>query len=228
MKDVTVIYYTSNKENEVFEKKIQQQLLDSIGDTPLISVSQKPIENFGNNICVGVQPFCDASAFRQLLIGLKEATTTFACVAESDCLYPPEYFNFEPPELDKIYRYSNVWILYGWLGRVTKGLFWQKQNTEGAQFCSREHWIKLLEKSLEGVNGWEDIKAPRVYTEGYELFEGEIPMISIKTGNGLRKWTQTGQRKGSNKGITANLTINELPFWGTAESIRERFIYETT
>lgn len=58
----TVVYYTSNKEHEYFENKVKKRLLKTIGDIPLISVSQKPMKGFGKNICVGEKSFCDASA----------------------------------------------------------------------------------------------------------------------------------------------------------------------
>jgi hypothetical protein len=45
---VTILYYTSNREDESFEKKIQENILKQT-DLPIISVSQKPI-NFGKNI----------------------------------------------------------------------------------------------------------------------------------------------------------------------------------
>ena len=140
--DLTVIYYTANTEQEKFETKIRKQLLKSINGLPLISVSRKPIQNFGTNICVGLQPYCDRSAFHQLLIGLERAKTTFAIATEADCLYPPEYFTFTPPKLDHAYRYDNVWLFHSWLGCRSKGLFWNKTFSEGAQMVGRKYWIQ--------------------------------------------------------------------------------------
>ena len=64
----TIIYYTSNKEDEAFEGKTRKKLLEVCGDIPIISVSQKPID-FGKNICVGDVGACDANLYRQIQIG---------------------------------------------------------------------------------------------------------------------------------------------------------------
>ena len=49
----TIIYYTSNREDERFESRVRANLLKVCGNLPIISVSQKPIYGFGFNIPVG-------------------------------------------------------------------------------------------------------------------------------------------------------------------------------
>ena len=51
MSDLTVIYYTANKISDHFAAHTMRHLLTSIGDLPLITVSQMPM-TFGENICV--------------------------------------------------------------------------------------------------------------------------------------------------------------------------------
>ena len=211
----TVVYYTSNQEDEKFESKIREKLLKTIGDLPLISVSQKPIKNFGKNICVGEKLCCNASAFGQLLVGLKEAKTEFVIAAESDCLYPPEYFTFVPPIKDNAYRYDNVWLFYSWLGRNTRGLFWKKRYSEGAQMCGREHWIKRIEEVLEQTKKLKLKDPPIIFKTKLKYSWGtENPVISIKTGDGLRKYSGTLKEDS----ITPT---DELPFWGEADKLRK-------
>jgi len=215
--DLTIIYYTANREDEVFEAKIRAKLLEQIGDMPLISVSQKPIENFGTNICVGEQPYCDATAHRQLLIGLEAATTAFCIAAESDCIYPPEYFTFIPPTLDNVYRLDNIWLLFGWHGRQTKGLFWKKPLCEGAQMCGREQWITSLKYALRGINGWELKRPPLVFKTRLQYsWTSENPVVSFKSRNGLRKFAGTYKADDKNP-------ASELPYWGTANDLRKEF-----
>ena len=50
--DLTIIYITANVVKEKFGEKVREKLLESAGDFPIISVSQKPMD-FGENICVG-------------------------------------------------------------------------------------------------------------------------------------------------------------------------------
>lgn len=213
-KDLTIIYYTANKEKESFESKIRQKLLDVIGGLPLISVSQKKIENFGENICVGKQPYCDVSALRQLLIGLKRAKTKFAIAAESDCLYPPDYFTFVPPQTNCVYRYDNVWITTEWVGPHRKGLYWKKLLCEGAQMCGRKHWIEAIEKSIgEQTEEWVDGKCSLVFKDKLDNSWGsKSPVISFKTENGLRKGCRT-----------SNMKVEILSYWGSSAKIRNEF-----
>lgn len=209
MNDSTIIYYTANREDERVERRAQETILKNSGGLPIISVSQKPID-FGQNICVGEQPYCDATAHRQLLIGLQAAKTKYAIAAESDCLYPPEYFAFTPPTDDNVYRYDNIWIMYQWVGPGTRGVFWKKPLCEGAQICNREYWIKAIEHALRSVNGWE-LKRPRiVFRTGLQFsFTGENPVISIKSTKGLRKYAGTYK-----------IRSHTLPLWGDVSILR--------
>ena len=52
MSDITVIYYTANKISAHFAENTIRYLLASVGDIPLITVSQAPM-TLGENICVG-------------------------------------------------------------------------------------------------------------------------------------------------------------------------------
>ena len=220
MPKTTVVYYTSNKEDEKFESKIRERLLKTIVDLPLISVSQKPIKNFGKNICIGKQPFCDASALRQLLIGLKEAKTEFVIAAESDCLYPPEYFTFVPPTKDNAYRYNNVWLLYSWIGKNTRGLFWKKTLTEGAQICGREHWIKEIESALEQTVKLKLEKPITIFETKLQYSWGtENPVINIKTDKGLRKYSRVLKED-------SMTPTDELPYWGKVDKLRKELFSE--
>ncbi len=106
--DLTIIYYTSNKEKPDFEEKVRAELLRVCGDLPIISVSQKPID-FGKNICVGNVGASGFNMFRQVLIGCREAKTLFVISAEADCLYPPEYFKFIPERENICYRNANTY-----------------------------------------------------------------------------------------------------------------------
>ena len=62
MNDVTIIFYTSNDEDESFEKKIRDNILKQSNGIKIISVSRKPID-FGHNICIGEQPVCYTNCY---------------------------------------------------------------------------------------------------------------------------------------------------------------------
>ena len=97
MNDLTIIYYTANLVPDSFFKKTSEALLKAAGEVPIISVSHKPIE-LGKNICVGEIGQSVLNIYKQVLIGCKEATTKYVAMAEDDTLYPPDHFEYRPPE----------------------------------------------------------------------------------------------------------------------------------
>ncbi len=215
MNDATIIYYTSNQEDENFEQKIRDNILKNSGGLPIISVSQKPI-NFGKNICVGEVGVNEDNLYRQILIGCEDVKAKFVISAEADCLYPPDYFNFIPPT-DDIYRYDNVWILKSW-----QNGYFKKRWSEGAQIMLKEHYIYLINKALQGLPVWNPIsnkphqrsrKMKEVFGKWmykkFKYFTGN-PVISVKTGNGLRK------EAGTNGIFSEN-----LPYWGLSIDLKK-------
>lgn len=212
---LTVIYYTSNREDEKFELKIRRRLLPVIGDLPLISVSQKPID-FGKNICVGDIGVSNQNTFRQIQVGAKAATTPFIITAEADFLYPPEYFRFIPPD-NACYRLDNVWILY----RDSSAGFVRKSYSEGASVYPREYIIRHIDRRLKGRGMWNPVlehgrAVPRFFYKDtdFRFFHLDSPAVSIKTREGMHPTT----------GVIRNqdrFGVKELPYWGSAAGLRQ-------
>ena len=140
--NATIIYYSSNREDPEFEKKVQETLLKNSNGLPIISVTQKPT-NLGENICVGNVGASGFNMFRQVLLACKAATTEFVISAEADCLYPPDYFTFRPPRNDICYRNSNLYVMPD----LRSYFFSKKEGATHAQIVGREFYIKKLDKS---------------------------------------------------------------------------------
>lgn len=209
MESKTVIYYTSNAEKPEFEAKIIECLKKNSGGLPIISVSRFPID-LGVNVCVGEKPICYSNSLRQILIGLKMAKTEFCIAAESDVLYPPEYFTFTPSEKDKVYRYDNLFVQFD--GRNS---FWRKKSVEGAQMCGREYWIKCLEDMIEN-DSWEqqNYNPALVFPEhSVRYYSGPNPVLYFKTRQGIG--FKTGFIPGS---------VKEIPYWGTLENVKKNYL----
>ena len=204
----TIIYYSANIEDPAFEQKIIDNLITQAKGLPIISVTRKPT-NLGKNICIGEQPICYSNSFKQLLKGLQEATTDFCIAAESDVLYPPEYFTFTPPLKDKPYRYDNVWVHFD--GR---NKFYKKPFTEGAQMCGREHWIKSIERFLVNPNSWEPEPNGVIFPERTTYSWTGNPVITFKT----------RQAPNFGTGYDRNSVVTGLPYWGTAVEIKEKYL----
>ncbi len=215
--NTTVIYYTSNQEEEKFEAKIRENLLKVIGNLPLISVSQKPID-FGKNICIGNVGVSNQNAHRQLQIGAMAATTPFIHFAEADTLYPKEYFIYIPPVIDRIYR-APIYLLY--LNRRSwgKDRFYLKQSSEASTVVGRKYIIKHIESYLSDRGMWNPILErnstyPRMVPDhdAYSIFNPEVPIISIKTGHSMH-----GSHHCSGR-------AKILPFWGTPEEVINKLL----
>lgn len=216
--DITVLYYTSNREDERFEDRIKTKLLESIGGLPLISISHKPID-LGKNICVGDVGASGFNMFRQVLIGCKEAKTRFIITAEADCLYSPDYFQFVPERDDVCYRNNNTYLM-----GLRRDYFYKKnEGGSWVQAINREFYIDRLEYLFEGAPEWsvEEKNFPKERGKGEDIFpKDEIqrfttkyPCISIKSGNGMRGYSHS-----------ENIPIYELPYWGTGKEFRKTYL----
>jgi hypothetical protein len=193
----TIIYYSCNNEDPLFEQKIIDNIKKQAKDLPIISVTHKPVD-LGRNICIGVKPICYSNSFKQLLIGLREATTDFCVACEADVLYPPEYFTFTPPIKDKVFRYTNLYVHF-----ADRNKFWRKEWSEGAQMCGREYWIKSIEKVLINPDSWEPEPFKFIFKEKKEYsWTGENPCLLFKTRQATN--FKTGFKNGS---------VKEIPYW---------------
>ena len=144
--NITVVYYTPNYKDETFAERIRQRLVETIGDIPLVSVSQKPLD-FGKNICVGDIGRSYRNVYKQMLIGAREAKTDYIACAEDDTMYPPNHFDerFFPP-LDAFGYNMSRWSVCTW---VTPPVY-----TITNRFCNsnmiapRKLLIELIEKRI--------------------------------------------------------------------------------
>lgn len=214
MNDRTIIYISSNKEHPEFERKTRETLLENCGELPIIAVTQNPVDLGPNskNIVVGDIGASGFNFCRQIQIGVKEAKTDFVISAESDCLYPPDYFTFTPERLDRCYRNTNIYVL------KYKSGFFKKKSSTFAQIVGREWYLKQLDSLFVGQPQWNiEMKnfpkeIGRKFMQEFEYFETLNPCLSFKTGRGMRLHT-----------LTDNTELQEIPYWGTVEEVREYY-----
>lgn len=211
MNDVTVIYYTSNCEDAVFEKNIMNNLKFAIGNKPLISVSQKPID-FGHNICVGVVGRSNHNALRQMQIGAIEAKTKYVSMAESDTLYPTDLFDFKPPTDDTFYIAKPFYVLFN--HRNTKRIYAEKpKSSESAMVVSRDHLLRRMDEIFKDKEQWDTEHQPfLVHRRKIEFFNVSYPVVSFKTNQNMHRKTPHDR---------ASYCL-ELPHWGNSHKLIER------
>ena len=217
--NATIIYCSSNMEDQNFENRIKDTILKNCGDLPIISVTQKPI-NFGKNICVGdnigVSGF---NFFRQVQIGLKEAKTEFVISAEADCLYPEDYFTYRPLTNDKCYRNSNLYVMPDYRDYY----FYKEEGATHAQIIGKEFYLDRLNYLFKGALEWSTTEKnfPKERHKRQDIFkESDIiryrtknPVFQIKTHKGMRYYTRSDR-----------IPIKSIPYWGDGHSIRNWYI----
>jgi len=204
----TVIYYTSNTENNKFAQKVMDRLLESMGNLPLISVSQKPLD-FGYNVNMGDIGVSEQNVFKQMLTGCEIASTPFVTFVEADTLYPPEYFQYVPEDINKRYWFENVYILHV-VSPAMMDNYYLKGRSDCAHMAGREHVTKLLREAISEGRGMK-------YKGSHRPTKVQLktPIINVKTGDGMRPKTQV------------ELTpFPLLPYWGTARSLRKELMDE--
>ncbi|MBU2052605.1 hypothetical protein KKH13_05350 [Patescibacteria group bacterium] len=212
----TIIYYTSNREGTMFEKRVRDTLLKNCGGLPIISVSHLPID-LGTNICVGDVGVSGFNMFRQVQIALREAKTRFVISAEADCLYPPDYFEFTPERDDVPYRNTNLYVMPD----LRDYFFSKPGGATHAQIVGREHYLAVLDKLFEGAPEWstkeknfpkERLRKADVFDK-IEYYQTENPVFQIKTHKGMRYYTSSDRTP-----------IPEIPYWGKGKDIRSYYL----
>lgn len=213
----TIIYYTSNREDPGFEKRVQENLIKVSKGLPIISVSHKPID-LGKNICVGDVGTSGFNMFRQVQIACEAATTPFVISAEADCLYPPDYFEFIPPRLDIPYRDSHLYVMPD----ARDYFFYKKEGATHAQIVGREFYLRRLKELFDGAPKWspEEKNFPKERLGKADIFDKiaywktENPVFQIKTHLGMRYYTHSDRTP-----------IPEIPYWGLGKKVRAYYLH---
>jgi hypothetical protein len=217
--DLTILYYTSNREDPEFEMKVLNNTIAQSGGLPIVSVSQKPITNFGENIVVGDVGNSYINEYRQILIGLEQVKTEYFISAEADFLYPKDYFEFQPTG-ENIYRSDNVWIVF------SQGGYRKKLYSEGAQIARTAFMKDFVAEYLRGLPKWHDGRPDasctwlnryfrhqkRLWRLPFNFFHTS-PCVSFKTGRGVRPGTNT-----EGEGVA------NLEYWGNIRKLRQHYL----
>jgi hypothetical protein len=225
MKDLTLLYYTANYISEDFMKAIQNNLLEKMGDTPIISVSFKPI-NFGTNICVGELKRSAYNIYKQVLIAAKAATTEYVATAEDDVLYSREHYEYRPAK--GVFAYDiNKWELFSW-DRVPVYTRKGRRNMTSL-IVTREDLVKTLEERFAKYPVLEEVPE-RILTHYWgepgrfenhlgiaglanERYEGKVPHVMFCTDKSLA-FDNLGTRKAHGREYT-----HDLAPWGPAAEV---------
>jgi hypothetical protein len=183
---VTILYYSDSRLDSQIERVCIDHLNKAADGKPIISVTQKPLD-LGTNICVGDMGSSWLNLYRQLLIAVENATTPYVAMAESDCLYTAEHYNWIPPRDDVFYYNENCWFVQ-WGGNHPElngmySTFWGERKALSQLICNRELLHKDLVQKLSLLDQHEWVKKSL-------LFAGEPGVTRIKE---AQKWANSGK-----------------------------------
>lgn len=226
MDNLTLLYYSANMIPEFFMKNVQNQILKACPNTPIISVTQKPID-FGTNICVGDIGQSAYNIYKQILIGVREVRTEYVACVEDDVFYPREHFQFRP--LYPLLAYDvNKWCVFTW---DKNPIYSQRsgRRTMTSMIGSTEILLKTLEERFAKYPDANNI--PEVYfgepgrferhlgieTVSTMKYECPIPHVQFSTPEAFG-YIHLGKRKAH-----GNIKVESLEPWGEASDILKNY-----
>jgi len=175
-----IVYYTDNKCDERIAEAVRNRLIE-IG-YPIVSVSHKPLPDFGLNILLDMEPSI-VVMFMQILIGLEASKSDVIFLAEHDVLYHPTHFSFVPPEKTVFYYNVNTWVINAKTG---KGIFHNQPQASG--LCAYkslliDHYRECVKST--GYIGFEPGITRGITNYKAETWMSECPNIDIRHANNL-------------------------------------------
>jgi hypothetical protein len=238
MNDITAIYYTANRIPDFFAHNVRMHLLETTMtlDIPVISVSQKPLSDVKNNICIGFTDMSIWNLYLQILTGAQAADTEYIALCEDDCLYTPSHFIEHRPLKDIDISFNrNRWNCRTWHPPM---LFsYRNRSVMNQIIARRDSFIAALKERLAlkdisrtphqewrlscylGEPGRYD-KALRITIRQVDTFNSTDPSIVFDHLWGLQS-LGIGTRK-----KPGPIREPELPYWGPASALVEKFLKE--
>lgn len=207
-----IIYYTDNRMNTKIARRVQGQLrkVSDERNIPIVSASLKPMDKMGKNIHVKAKRGY-LTMFKQILTALEASTADIIFMCEHDVLYPPEHFDFTPPDKDTFYYDHNWWRIH------SDGLTvrWEADQVSG--LCAyRELLVNYYNKLIYEFD-------EKTFKRRFEPMSGtksqswmaNVPYVDIRG-----DWNVTGhkrsladfRRKDTAKGFEVG-DINKIPGW---------------
>lgn len=237
--DLTIIYYSSNyleKQNPIFVSNTKRQLLKAIGQHPLISVSQEPMD-FGMNLCLGNIGRSHRNIYWQILQGCKEAKTKYVAMAEDDILYSYDHFHTYVPKKNIFAFDKQKLSLFTWT-KPPMFTFRTRRFVINQMICPRELMIEAMEERFARVpellkegrtEEWIDSRwgDPGRYeaifgvkAQEREEFYCKIPSIVFSHPYSFGYENNQGKKK-----RLGDIRMYDIPYWGKAEDVL-KYYYE--
>lgn len=206
-----ILYLTDNELPLKIAKNAQSRIrkIALNKSMELVSSSRKPMGNMGKNVVTRL-PRGYECYFKQILAGLEAMESDLVFIAEHDVLYPPEHFDFTPPD-DKIYYDVNWWKVHDDGVAVS----WEAEQVSG--ICApRKVLLEWYKERVKTFNKDDfDRKFEPLSGEGSQQWKAPVPHIDIRHGKNLtyNKKKLEHFRKVETAVNFQSITIDQIPNW---------------
>jgi len=221
--DITVIYYTANTIADHFAMKIRAHLVSVCSPLkiPIVCVCQKPMSWTMAEV-IHVEELIPSvyNVYKQIFIGAKIVKTPYVACCEDDSLYTSEHFDFRPTEDVFLYN-KNRWRIY-----PDFFLFKRRSDPTSPGMWNCIAPTELMIKTLETRFKKYPEPSSMVHWGEPGRYEGRLGLPRVKAYNFQTKipnltFAHRGSLGGVRKVGPNDITISELPAWGTAKSLWE-------
>lgn len=206
----SALYYTDSELDPKIAESCRVQLREAFKEE-IVAVSLKPLD-FGDKRIVLNKTRGYKTMFEQILAGLEACTGDVVFFVEHDCKYPPEHFDFIPPDKNKFYYDLNWWKVR------SDGLavHWDAAQVSGL-VCYRELALKWYEERVASYDEQDfDRKFEPTVDDEYETWKAPVPHIDIRHNKNLtfNKWKLEHFRKKETAVNFVRGTVDDIPEWG--------------
>lgn len=228
--DLTIVFYTANALHEPFAGYVREQLLKSIdGEFPLISISQQPMPDFGENHCIGPIGRSHLNIYRAIHQGALLAKTPYIGLAEDDVLYSHDHWRTYRPPLHRAGYDLSRWGVNTW---ETPPRFGYRARPVINQYVGpRQLMIDALSERFAKFRDVPDDEVPIRYWAEVGRYETALG-VSVREWEGFASPTPSVVfsheeafgflNHGKRKSI-GHFPRTSLPGWGSAEQMLELY-----
>lgn len=152
----TILYLTHPGLDQKIHSLCHRYLYEAAGDLPVIEMWQNPEWELSG-----------LSMYKQIQAGLEKVETKWVAIAEHDCIYSSEHFQFIPPDDEYFWYNQNSWLLqyHNPNHPEMDGTFsyWPERRVQSQLICDVERLKEVTEVQIEVCSdpNWEKIRRNR-------------------------------------------------------------------
>ena len=215
-----ILYYTCNTHDPKVDEACRRQLLKA--GLPIVCVSLNKDINFTNNDIMMVGTRSPETMHAQILAGLAainhEYDTVYLC--ESDVLYHPSHFEFDPPTENVFYFNINVYKM--WLDGLA---VWTNELQQLSGMCaSTDLMLQFFSRRMSEIQtmGFNRHYEPSGRHGNVTMnYASAFPNLDIRHDHNLTRSHRAVREFRNKKYADGFKTVEEIPYWGKPLSVLE-------